>query len=198
MNKVRFAAVFFGSSLLLASPVLSEETAGTTADSKPAAEAPAAPAAAGPTDPQIAAIVVTANNVDIEAAKLAKSRTKSKEVKAFAETMIRDHEGVNKQAKALVAKLKVKPEESPTSKSLAEGGKENMASLKKLKGAAFDKAYVDHEVAYHQQVIDAINNTLIPNAKNAELKALLEKTAPAIQAHLDHAKMLQGQLASAK
>jgi putative membrane protein len=155
------------------------------------------PAAAGPTDPQIAAIVVAANQVDIDAAKLAKSRTKNKEVKSFAETMIRDHSSVNKQATALCKKLKVTPEENATSKSLTDGGKQNVDDLKKLKGAEFDKAYVDHEVAYHQQVLDAINNTLIPNAKNAELKALLEKVAPVIQAHLDHAKKMQADLGGA-
>ena len=160
------------------------------------AQAPDSAAAAGPTDPQIAAIVVAANQVDVDAAKLATSRTKNKDVKTFAELMIRDHNGVNKQAKALCKKLKVTPEENATSKSLTDGGKENMATLKKLKGAEFDKAYVDHEVAYHQQVLDAINNTLIPNAKNADLKALLEKVAPVIQAHLDHAKKMQSDLAA--
>jgi len=149
---------------------------------------------AAPTDPQIAAIVVAANQADIDAGKLAKSHAKAADVKEFANTMIRDHEGVNKQAKALVQKLHVKPEPNPTSKSLLDGGKQNLASLKKLKGAAFDKAYVDHEVEYHQQVLSAINDTLIPNAKNAELKGLLEKVVPAFQAHLDHAKHLQTQL----
>jgi putative membrane protein len=98
---------------------------------------------------------------------------------------------------ALVTKLKVTPEANATSKSLTDGGKENIADLKKLKGAAFDKAYVDHEVAYHQQVIEAINGTLIPSAKNAELKALLEKVAPVIQAHLEHAKKIQADLGEA-
>ena len=162
----------------------------------------AAPASAqtgggAPTDPQIAAIVVAANQVDIDAAKLAKSHTKNKDVKEFADTMIRDHEAVNKQAKALVKKLKVKPQPNPTSKSLVDGGKKNIANLKKLKGGEFDKAYAEHEVAYHQEVLDAINNTLIPNAKNPELKGLIEKVAPAIQAHLDHAKKLQTTLTSA-
>jgi putative membrane protein len=156
------------------------------------------PAAAGPTDPQIAAIVVAANTVDINAAKMAKSKTKNKEVKEFAETMVRDHTASNKQATDLCKKLKVKPEDNPTAKGLTDGGKENEANLKKLKGAEFDKAYVDHEVAYHQTVLDAINNTLIPNAKNPELKDLLEKTAPVIQAHLDHAKKLQSELVAAK
>jgi len=160
------------------------------------APALAQPAAAGPTDPQIAAIVVAANQVDIDAGKLAKKHAKNKDVKAFAETMIRDHEAVNKQAKALAKKLKLKPEPNPTSKSLIDGGKKNVAALKKLKGAEFDKAYIDHEVAYHEQVLDAINTTLLPNAQNPELKALIEKAVPTFQAHLDHAKQLQTSLAS--
>jgi putative membrane protein len=149
---------------------------------------------AGPTDPQIAAIVVTANQVDIDAGKLAKSKAKSKDVKAFAAQMVTDHTSVNKQATALVKKLGVKPEDNPTSESLKKGGKENVAALKKEKGAAFDKAYVDHEVAYHEQVLDAIDKVLIPNAKNAELKGLIEKVRPAFVAHLEHAKMLQSKL----
>jgi putative membrane protein len=93
-----------------------------------------------------------------------------------------------------VKKLKVKPEESDTSKSLKAGAQENMKNLKGLKGAAFDKAYVDHEVAYHQAVLDAIDKVLIPNAQNAELKDLITKVRPAIAAHLDHAKMIQASL----
>ena len=100
--------------------------------------------AGGPTDPQIAAIVVAANQVDIDAAKVAKGQSKNADVKEFADTMIRDHEGANKQAKELVTKLHVKPEENATSKSLKEGGKKNIAALKKLKGTAFDKAYIEH------------------------------------------------------
>src|SRR5690242_7103850 len=108
---------------------------------------------AAPTDPQIAAIVVTANQVDIDAGKLATSRAHAKEVKAFAQQMITDHTGVNKQATELVTKLKVKPEQSDTSRSLKQGGDENLAKLSKLKGAEFDRAYIDHEVTYHQAVI---------------------------------------------
>ncbi len=154
------------------------------------------PAAGAPNDAQIAEIVVVANQSDVDAAKLAKAHAKDPAVKQFAETMIRDHEAANKQAKALVKKLKVKPEPSDTSRSLAKADKENLASLKALKGAAFDKAYVDHEVAYHEQVIDAVKSTLLPNAKNPELKALLEKDAPVFEAHLQHAKQLQGRIAS--
>jgi len=142
-------------------------------------------------DAQIASIVVTANQVDIDAGKFAKSRSTNKDVKAFAELMVADHTGVNKSAKDLVTKLKVTPQDNPTSQSLKAGGDKNLAHLKTLKGAAFDQAYVNHEVAYHQQVIEALDNTLIPGATNEELRALLIKVRPAFVAHLEHAKHLQ-------
>ena len=148
----------------------------------------------GPSDPQIAGIVVTANQIDIDAGRLAKARTKNKEVSKFAQQMITDHTAVNKQAGALAKKLGVKPENNDTSKALKQGAQENMANLKKLKDGQFDKAYVDHEVAYHQQVLDAIDKVLIPDAQNAELKGLIEKVRPAIQAHLEHAKHVQADL----
>jgi putative membrane protein len=146
------------------------------------------------TDPQIASIVVTANQVDIDAGKLAAATTKNGEVRKFAQLMVTDHTGVNKQAVALVTKLKVTPQDNDTSKSLKAGGEKNVANLKSLQGAAFDKAYVDHEVTYHQAVLDALDKTLIPNASNAELKALLVKVRPAFVAHLEHAKHLQASL----
>jgi putative membrane protein len=151
--------------------------------------------AAAPTDAQIAAIVVTANQVDIDAGKLAMSKSTSADVREFAQLMITDHGGVNKSATELVQKLHVTPESSATSQSLQKGGDENLAALKKLSGQAFDKAYVDHEVAYHEAVLQALDKTLIPNAQNAELKALLVKVRPAFVAHLDHAKHLQQELA---
>jgi putative membrane protein len=145
-------------------------------------------------DAQIASIVVTANQVDIDAGKLAASKTTDAEVKKFANLMVTDHTSVNKQAVELVTKLKVTPEDNDTSKSLKAGGETNLTTLKTLKGAAFDKAYVDHEVAYHQAVLDAVDKTLIPNASNAELKALLVKVRPAFVAHLEHAKHVQASL----
>jgi putative membrane protein len=150
--------------------------------------------AQSPNDAQIASIVVTANQVDIDAAQVADSTSTNADVKKFAQLMITDHTGVNKSAVALVKKLNVTPEDNPTSQSLKQGGEENVAKLKTLKGAAFDKAYIDHEVAYHQQVLDAVDKTLIPSAQNAELKALLVKVRPAFVAHLEHAKKLQAEL----
>jgi putative membrane protein len=146
------------------------------------------------TDAQIASIVVTANQVDVDAGKLAASSTKNAELRKFAQLMVRDHTDVNRQAVDLVTRLKVTPQDNETSRSLAAGGEKNVAALKSLKGAAFDKSYVEHEVAYHQAVLDAVDQTLVPNAKNGELKALLVKVRPAFVAHLEHAKHLAASL----
>ena len=147
-----------------------------------------------PNDAQIAGIVVTANTVDINAGKLAEKMSHNMEVKEFAKQMEVDHASVNKQATALVKKLHVKPEDSDTSKSLKEDGAANIHKLKGLKGKDFDHAYVDNEVAYHQAVLDAMDKTLIPNAKNAELNDTLVKVRPLFEAHLEHAKHLQASL----
>jgi putative membrane protein len=151
-------------------------------------------AAPPPTDAQIAMIAVTANSVDIDAAKMAKQKTTNKAVREFADTMVRDHTAVNAKATALVKKLGVTPEESDTSRSLKSDGDKKMAELKSLTGAEFDKAYIDNEVSYHETVMNALDKTLIPNTKNAELKSLLESARPIFVTHLDHAKKLQASL----
>lgn len=110
--------------------------------------------------------------------------------------MASDHAGVNKSASELVTKLGVTPEDNPTSQSLRTGGGKNVATLRKLSGTAFDKAYIAHEIAYHTQVLEALDKTLIPNAHNAELKALLVKVRPAFVAHLRAAEQIQSALAS--
>jgi len=149
---------------------------------------------AAPNDAQIAMIAVVANGVDVDAGKLAAEKSSNKEVKAFAETMVRDHTAVNAKATALAKKLGVTPEESATSKSLKADGDKMLTKLKAMSGAEFDKAYVDNEVAYHDAVIGVVTKTLIPNTKNAELKSLLESAGPIFTSHLEHAKHLQQSL----
>ena len=145
-------------------------------------------AADKPTDPQIAHIAYTADEIDIAAGKLALSRSKNKEVRAFAQDMVRDHTAVNKQALNLVKKLKVTPEDNDTSRALNKAAAEKRAELSKLKGKAFDQAYVDNEVAYHKQVNDALATLLIPSATNSELKSLLETGLKIFQGHQQHAE----------
>ena len=152
--------------------------------------------AAGPNDAQIAAIVVTANQVDIDAGNWAASHASADDVRAFATRMVTDHTAVNQSATDLAGRLHLTPEDNATAQSLKKGGDENVAHLKTLSGAAFDRAYVDHEVAYHEAVLKALDSTLIPSASNADLKALMVKVRPAFVAHLEHAKMLQAKLAA--
>lgn len=155
---------------------------------------PAPAAAPAITDAQIAHIVVTANSIDSSAGVLAKTKGTAKAVKDFAQMMITDHGGVNKKAVALATSLNLTPEDNDTSRQLKTAADQSMTTLNGLSGAAFDKAYIDHEVTYHQTVLDALDKTLIPGAQNAELKSLLESSRPAFAAHLERAKSVQGTL----
>ncbi len=149
---------------------------------------------AKPTDPQIAHIAYTAGQLDIKAAEMALKKSKNKEVRAFANDMIRDHKAVNAQALALVKKLNVTPENNPTSRSLMQQGNAKLKELGKMKGASFDRAYAKNEVAYHQQVNSAVQGTLIPSATNGELKSLLGTGLKIFQGHQEHAEELAASL----
>jgi putative membrane protein len=147
-----------------------------------------------PTDPQIAHIAYTAGVIDIDAAKQALDKSNNEDVRAFAQQMIGDHTAVNDQALALVKKLNVTPEDNPTSQDLTKAAEATRLKLAGLSGEAFDKAYVDNEVAYHKTVNDALSQTLIPDAQNAELKALLQKGLTLFEAHQHHAERLAKEL----
>jgi putative membrane protein len=146
------------------------------------------------TDPQIVGVVTAADQIDIDAAKLALKKTRNDQVKQFAQQMIDDHTKLQNSVNDLGKKLNVKPEPSDTSKSLKSAAADEMKKLRGLNGKAFDTEYINHEVAYHQQVLDAAGNVLIPNAQNAELKSALQGAAPLIQGHLDHARQLQSSM----
>lgn len=176
-------------------PPVTSPVEGADPAAKPEAAATKPGPAAGLTDPQIAAIVVAANQVDIDAGKLALEKSENEEVKKFAQQMVTDHSAVNKAAVELVTRLNVTPEASDTSRGLTAGGAETRATLSGLEGAAFDRAYVDNEVAYHKAVISVLESQLIPSATNAELKNTLVGVKPAFDAHLEHAEQIQATLA---
>lgn len=156
----------------------------------------AAPAAAAdaPTDPQIAHIAYTAGNLDIAAGKQALTRSHNKAIRSFAQEMIRDHKAVNAKALALVKKLHVTPQPNPTSAGLTKGADATRARLSHLTGRAFDRAYIDNEVAYHKTVNGALESTLIPNAKNGELKSLLQSGLTLFREHQVHAEQVAKEL----
>ncbi|SCX89627.1 putative membrane protein [Nitrosospira sp. Nl5] len=145
-------------------------------------------------DAEIAHIVVTANDVDIEAGNLAKKKAKHEDVHGYAHRMISEHTDVNQQAKDLVKKLGVTPKDNAISQSLKEDGKKNLDKLKDLSGKEFDKAYIDGEITLHEKVINVADNKLVPSVKNEELKALLVKVYPSLVSHLEHARKIKGTL----
>lgn len=149
---------------------------------------PALTQSAKPNDAQIAHIAYTAGQLDIDAAKQALAKSKNKEVRSFAEDMVRDHTAVNKQALDLVKKLKVTPEDNDTSRALSKAAADKKVELEKLSGAEFDKAYVANEAAYHKTVNGALETTLVPSASNAELKSLLQTGLKLFQGHQQHAE----------
>lgn len=150
---------------------------------------------AKPNDAQIAHIAYTADNLDITAAKQALDKTQNPKVRSFAEEMVRDHQAVNDKALALVKKLNVTPEDNPTSQSLTKAADAEHAELGKLSGSAFDRAYIENEVAFHKTVNEALKNTLIPDSQNPELKALLRQGLTLFTAHQVHAEEIAKSLA---
>lgn len=157
-----------------------------------AISAPAA--AAAPSDPQIAHIAYTAGSLDIEAGKQALKMSHNAAVRDFAQEMVRDHTAVNDKALALVKKLHVTPEANPTSAALTKAADAERAKLSKLKGAAFDREYINNEVAFHKTVNGALASTLIPSAHNAELKSLLETGLKLFKEHQAHAEQLAAKM----
>ena len=145
-------------------------------------------------DPEIASVAVAANQVDIDYARLAQNKSKNQDILEFARTMAKDHQGVIDQAVALVTKLNVTPKDNAVSQNLKADAEKTRKSLNTKSGKAFDKAYIDNEVAYHQAVVSVVEGTLIPQSQNAELKALLQQVLPVLKTHLDHAVMVQGKI----
>lgn len=149
---------------------------------------------AGLNDAQIAAIVTTANQIDVDNGTLAMERSANDQVKQFAKRMMEDHTAVNQAAVDLVTRLGVKPEHTDASRGLAANADKTRKSMRALTGSEFDKAYVDNEVAYHAAVLEVLDSTLIPSAQNAELKSMLVNVRPAFVAHLEHARSIQAAL----
>ena len=173
-----------------------------TSDSARAADSSAVAATAAPamtpaapalTDANIVAILDGANAADSAAGSVAAAKGTASDVKAFGRDMMRDHHALRVAGLDLAKKLSVTPEmpAGDTSATAASKWKDSLTAM--ARGAAWDKAYIEHEVAYHQAVLNTAQ-TALGAAQNAELKALIQKAAPNIQAHLDHAKQIQSKL----
>lgn len=165
-----------------------------TLDAAPPAATTPAPATTQVGDAEIADITVTANMLDAEGGQTAKDKAANAEVKAFAERMVADHTKSNEEAKALAQRLNITPSDNATSQQMKSDHERAKQELSSKTGAEFDRAYIAHEITMHQNVLNALDQTLIPNAQNPELKALLERTRPVIESHLQMAQQIQTKL----
>ncbi len=145
-------------------------------------------------DQQISAIVMESNNADISASKIALKKTNNPEVKAYADEMIKDHTQANHELLRAMEKANIKTNKSNKSADIKSAKKDTKSNLKSLNGIDFDKAYAENEVVMHTQVLNTIDQELIPNAKSPNLKAFLSKTRETIAGHLEHAKQLQSKV----
>lgn len=141
-------------------------------------------------DLEIAHVAYTADLIDIRYAHLALAISKNPAIHEFARTMIRDHEAVNEQALALVAKLNVAPEDNFLSQQLDTQADPLVLEMSQLTGAAFDQRYAENELAYHQAVNGLVEGAFIPNIENPEVKALFEKALLIFKAHEKHAEKM--------
>lgn len=173
--------IFLASAVLLAGCTSQEsrDVAAETAPSPSATEAPAAPAL---DDATIVAIFDAANTADIETGQLAAERGTSKEVRDFGAMLVHDHTAVRQRGRDLAGRLGVTPTQ-PAGDASASAHMQAMTQLRSKQGVAFDQAFLEHEVAFHQGVIDAVQTTLLPAIQNAELKQLVVEVAPAFEAH---------------
>lgn len=145
-------------------------------------------------DLEIAHVAYTADNIDIRYAEIALNKSTNPEIRAFAETMVRDHTQVNELALALLKKLDAQPQDNFLSQTLSTNSDEIVAKLNRLNGAEFDRYYASNELAYHKAVNDLVENAFIPNIENAEVKALFEAGLEIFKAHEGHASMMVGKL----
>jgi putative membrane protein len=160
-------------------------TPSKTAENKPTAK---------PTDANIAAICVAANQTEIDTSRVALATTPNSDVKKFAQDMVDDHTSALKKANDVVDKLKLIPEEETTARSTRSDATAFQGKLKGARGAELDRIYVDHEVKVHQKLLDTIDKTLIPNVQNSDVKDLLQSQRSMVSNHLDKARQLQSTL----
>lgn len=162
-----------------------------------AAPAPAPAAAPAMTDANIFAVLDAANVADSSDGSVAVTKGTSADVKAFGRDMVKDHHALRAEGQALAKKLNISPEMPAGDNSPAAAAAWHDSLVAMPKGAAFDKAYIDHEVTAHEQVLQKAQAAEAA-AQNAELKAMVPKAAAKVQEHLDHAKQIQTKLGGAK
>jgi putative membrane protein len=193
MSSIRSLRLAFAIAMLTAGAGCAHWHRSSSMPSSPIQASPPRPADA-PSDANIAAILLAANNTDISYAKLAPTRARSAAVKDFASRMLADHTGVNKLVNDVLASTGITPEDDIASLDFRDESSAKRDILRELEGHAFDSTYMDNEVTYHTKLLAALDNVLIPDARNAQMKQLLGNIRPAVAAHLAHAQQVRAGL----
>ncbi|MFT4715615.1 MAG: putative membrane protein [Paracoccaceae bacterium] len=141
-------------------------------------------------DLEFAHVAYTADNIDIRYAHLALAISTNPDIHTFANTMISDHMAVNAAALGLLDKLGASAQDNFFSQALNEGAEKIIDDFARLRGAEFDAAYAANELAYHQTVNDLVENTMIPNIENDEVRALFQQGLDIFKIHEGHAEMM--------
>jgi putative membrane protein len=147
-------------------------------------------------DGQIAAITEAANDAEIEQAKVAQDKAKDPRVKQFAAMMIQDHTQAKQNQTDMMSRMSLAPSESSQSQQLATDSFDTLSKLRDADKSTFDMTYMDAQVNNHQMVLDLLDNVLIPNAQNGELKKQLQDMKPIVEKHLTEARDIRQSLAS--
>ncbi len=170
--------------------------ADSAAKAAAAAAPPAAPAPAPLTDANIAALLDEANAGDSAGGNIASTKGTNAQVKEFGRLMMHDHHALRKAGQDLAKKLNLTP--APPAGDTLPAAAQRMADKMNAdpKGPAWDKSYIDNEVAVHQSVMSLLQ-TAQGAATDTSLKALITKAIPNIDAHLKKAQDIQSKLNSA-
>ena len=144
------------------------------------------------TGANVTAIATAANNGEIGEGQLALNRSRDQDVRDFAQRMISDHTALNQQIMQEAQRTGMQPEEL-TSRIQATS-EQTLRSLGEREGTEFDRAYIANQVAMHRWLLETMDNTLIPAARDDRLEALLRSQRAIIAEHLEHALRVQQSL----
>ena len=148
----------------------------------------------GPSDANILAIMLAANNTDVSYAKLVPGRSQNASIRNFAANMVTAHTAVNQQLNDLTNRINITPEENKESLDFRDESTTKRDLMRELEGHTFDSTYIANEITYHTKLLQTLDKELIPDADNAQIKQALMQIRPAVQAHLDHAMSVRANL----
>lgn len=155
---------------------------------------PAPPGTVYMTDPVIAGIFTTANTGEVDAGRLATSRATNQRVRQFAQRMVTEHGAANDRTMDVLNDIGMSTASSEPMRDLSESARTTVERLRGYEGAAFDRAYMESQVAMHRHVLQTLDNSLIPHARANQLEMLLTSTRPAIAEHLRMAEEILASL----